>query len=89
VNFYSPQLAVASFIAEFYRKGDNVTTSRLHIMDVLRQAKMAAGFQAASHTVVDPEWRAEQMSRPCDCEPANAQRILTAREAGLESLFRK
>src|SRR5258706_7063929 len=33
VNFYSPQLAVASFIAEFYRKEGNVTTNRLHIMD--------------------------------------------------------
>jgi len=86
VNFYSPQLAVASFIAEFYRKGDNVTTSRLHIMDVYAK-RNGSWIQAASHTVVDPEWRAEQMSRPATVNPQMRQRILTAREAVWKAYF--
>ncbi len=86
VNFYGPELAVASFFAEFYRKADNVTTSRFRIVDVYAK-RNGNWIQAASHTVIDPVWRAEQMSKPLTVTPEMRQRILTAREAVWKAYF--
>ena len=86
VIFYSPELAVASFIADFYRKADNVTQSRFRIMDVYAK-RNGNWIQAASHTVVDPAWRAEQTSLPSTVTPEMRQRILTARAAVWKAYF--
>ena len=86
MNFYSPDLAVANFIAEFYRKADNFTTSRLHIMDVYAK-RNGNWIQTASHTVTDPAWRSEQTARPATVNPEMRQRILTAREAVWKAFF--
>lgn len=84
VQFYSPELAVASLFGEFQR--DSITLRRFRIMDVY--AKRNGGWiQVASHTVVDPEWRAEQMSKPMTVGPEVRQRILTAREAVWKAWF--
>jgi len=77
VQFYSSELAVASFFGEFVREG--VTLRRFRIMDVYAKRK-GAWIQVASHTVIDPEWRAEQMSRPTAIGPGMRDRILAARE---------
>src|SRR5689334_14017619 len=88
VHFYSPELAVASFFGEFQRKdGDTtITLRRLRIMDVYAKRK-GGWIQVASHTVVDPEWRAEQMSHPMNLTPQVRQRILAAREAVWKAWF--
>ena len=77
VQFYSPELAVASFFGEFVR--DGVTLRRFRIMDVYGKRK-GSWIQVASHTVIDPEWRAEQMSKPLTIGPGMRDRILAARE---------
>ena len=77
VQFYSPELAVASFFGEFQR--NTITLRRFRIMDVYAKRK-GAWIQVASHTVIDPEWRAEQMSRPTAIGPGMRDRILAARE---------
>jgi ketosteroid isomerase-like protein len=84
VQFYSPELAVVSLFGEFQR--NSITLRRFRIMDVY--AKRNGGWiQVASHTVVDPEWRAEQMSKPMTIGPEIRQRILTAREAVWKAWF--
>ena len=77
VQFYSPELAVASFFGEFVR--ENVTLRRFRIMDVYAK-RNGSWIQVASHTVIDPEWRAEQMSRPMTIGPQIRQYILQQRE---------
>ncbi len=88
VMFYSPELAVASFIGEFENKsgGGWVTTNRLHIMDVYAKRK-GRWIQVGSHTVVDPAWRAEQASMPATLPPRARQQILNAREAVWKAYF--
>jgi hypothetical protein len=88
VQFYSPELAVASFFGEFQRKdGDTtITLRRFRIMDVYAKRK-GSWIQVASHTVVDPEWRAEQMSHAVSLSPQVRQRILAAREAVWKAWF--
>src|SRR3954452_1117945 len=88
VHFYGPELAVASFFGEFQRKNDEttITLRRFRIMDVYGKRK-GNWIQVASHTVVDPEWRAEQMSRPMNLTPQIRQRILAAREAVWKAWF--
>jgi uncharacterized protein DUF4440 len=84
VHFYSPELAVANFVGEFLKDGK--TLRRFRIMDVY--AKRNGGWiQVASHTAVDPEWRAEQMSKPLPLTPQIRQRILAAREAVWKAWF--
>jgi uncharacterized protein DUF4440 len=84
VQFYSSELAVASLFGEFQR--NSITLRRFRIMDVY--AKRNGGWiQVASHTVVDPEWRAEQTSQPMAIGPQIRQRILTAREAVWKAWF--
>ena len=88
VHFYSSELAVANFFGEFQRKDGNttITLRRFRIMDVYAKRK-GSWIQVASHTVIDPEWRAEQMSRPMKLNPEMRQRILTAREAVWKAWF--
>src|SRR5215470_18882330 len=88
VHFYSPELAVASFFGDFERNigGANVTMRRFRIMDVYAKRK-GGWIQVASHTVVDPEWRAQQTSRPVTLSPQVRQRILAAREAVWKAWF--
>ena len=86
VNFYSPELAVASFNLEFFRKADNVVQNRFRIMDVYAK-RNGSWIQAASHTVVDPIWKSEQASNPTAVPPQMRQRILTAREAVWRAFF--
>jgi len=83
VNFYSPDLAVATFFGDFERKTGNetVTLRRFRIMDVYARRK-GGWIQVASHTMVDPEWRAEQMSTPTVVTPEMRRRILAARLCG-------
>jgi hypothetical protein len=84
VHFYSPELAVASFFGEFQR--NSITLRRFRIMDVYAK-RNGNWIQVASHTVVDPEWRAEQMAKPMTIGPEIRQRILTAREAVWKAWF--
>jgi hypothetical protein len=88
VHFYGPELAVANFFGEFQRKDGNttITLRRFRIMDVYAKRK-GGWIQVASHTVVDPEWRAEQMSRPVTVSPQIRERILAAREAVWKAWF--
>ena len=88
VHFYSPELAVATFIGEFQRQdGDTtITLRRFRIMDVYAKRK-GGWIQVASQTSVDPEWRAEQMTRPTNVSPDMRQRILAAREAVWKAWF--
>jgi len=88
VHFYSPELAVVNFNGEFQRKdGDTaVTLRRFRIMDVYAKRK-GSWIQVASHTVVDPQWRAEQMARPMNVSTEMRQRILAAREAVWRAWF--
>lgn len=86
VMFYGPDLAVACFIGEFERKADSVTTNRLRIMDVYAK-RQGQWIQVGSHTVVDPDWRAEQTSKPLNVTPQIRQRILTTREAVWRAWF--
>lgn len=84
VHFYTPELAVVNFVGEFQR--DGTTLRRFRIMDIYAKRK-GSWIQVASHTVVDPEWRAEQMSKPMTISPEVRQRILAAREAVWRAWF--
>jgi hypothetical protein len=84
VHFYGPELAVASFFGEFQRSG--ITLRRFRIMDVYAKRK-GSWIQVASHTVIDPEWRAQQMSKLMTITPEIRQQILTAREAVWRAWF--
>ena len=84
VHFYGPELAVASLFGEFQR--NSITLRRFRIMDVYAK-RNGKWIQVASHTVVDPEWRAEQMSKPMTIGPEIRQRILTARDAVWKAWF--
>jgi len=88
VHFYNPELAVANFFGEFQRKDGNttITLRRFRIMDIYAKRK-GSWIQVASHTVIDPEWRAEQMSRPMNLTPQIRERILAAREAVWKAWF--
>jgi hypothetical protein len=88
VHFYGPELAVASFFGEFQRKdGDTtITLRRFRIMDVYGKRK-GTWIQVASHTVIDPQWRAEQMTQPTVLSPPQRQRVLAAREAVWKAWF--
>ena len=88
VHFYGPELGVASFFGEFQRKdgGTTVTLRRFRIMDVYAKRK-GGWIQVASHTVIDPEWRAQQASQPAKITPRLRERILSAREAVWKAWF--
>ncbi len=88
VHFYSPELAVACFNVDFGQKsgGDLITRVRFRIMDVYAK-RNGQWNQAASHTVVDPAWRAHQMSQPATLPPPEKQELLQAREAVWRAFF--
>jgi hypothetical protein len=88
VYFYSPELAVASFFGDFERNigGATVTMRRFRIMDVYAKRK-GNWIQVASHTVIDPEWRQEQMSKPLTVTPQIREQVLAAREAVWKAYF--
>jgi hypothetical protein len=88
VHFYGPDLAVASFFGEFQRKDGNttITLRRFRIMDVYGK-RNGNWIQVASHTVIDPEWRAAQMSQPRAITPRMREQILAAREAVWKAWF--
>lgn len=88
VQFYGPDLAVACFMGDFEKKNTNppVTLNRFRIMDVYAR-RNGNWIQVASHTVVDPLWRAEQTSQPLNISPQIRQRILAAREAVWRAYF--
>jgi ketosteroid isomerase-like protein len=88
VHFYGPELAVASFFGDFERNiGDvTVTMRRFRIMDVYAKRK-GNWIQVASHTVIDPDWRLEQMSKPATVTPQIREQILAAREAVWKAYF--
>jgi ketosteroid isomerase-like protein len=88
VHFYSPELAVASFFGDFERNigGATVTMRRFRIMDVYAKRK-GSWIQVASHTVVDPDWRLEQMSKPAIVTPQIREQVMTAREAVWKAYF--
>lgn len=88
VHFYGPELAVASFWGGFEAKSGNTTTTlrRFRIMDVYAKRK-GNWIQVASHTVVDPVWRAEQMSQPRTITPETRALILAKREAVWKAWF--
>ena|GEM_PF-209162 len=88
VLFYNPELALASFVGEFHRKNGDADTLqvRYRITDVYakRQGKW---IQVASHTVVDPAWRAETSSQPTAIGPRMRDQILAAREKVWKAYF--
>jgi ketosteroid isomerase-like protein len=88
VHFYSPELAVASFFGDFERNvsGATVTMRRFRIMDVYAKRK-GSWIQVASHTVIDPDWRLEQMSKPLTVTPQMREQVMTAREAVWKAYF--
>lgn len=88
VYFYTPELAVANFIGEFNRKEGNTTKTlrRFRIMDIYAKRK-GSWIQVASHTVIDPAWRAEQMSKPASISPEMRQEILAKRDAVWKAWF--
>jgi hypothetical protein len=87
-HFYSPELAVACFMVDFGTKNGNelVTNMRYRIMDVYAK-RNGHWIQAASHTVVDPTWRAERMTMPATLPEQSRQRILEARESVWRAYF--
>src|SRR5262245_9697618 len=88
VYFYSPELAVASFFGDFERTigGATVTMRRFRIMDVYAKRK-GNWIQVASHTVIDPAWRQEQMSKPSAVTSQIREEVLAAREAVWKAYF--
>lgn len=87
-HFYSPELAVVCFNVDFGQKsgGDLITDVRYRIMDVYAK-RNGQWNQAASHTVVDPAWRAQQMTLPATLPPQAKQQLLQAREAVWRAFF--
>jgi Domain of unknown function (DUF4440) len=88
LHFYNPELAVASFFGDFERTigGTKVTLRRFRIMDIYAK-RNGSWIQVASHTVIDPEWRLQQMSQPATVSPRLRQQVLTVREAVWKAWF--
>jgi ketosteroid isomerase-like protein len=88
VHFYSADLAVANFFVDFGTKsgGEFKTGTRYRIMDIYAR-RNGAWNQAASHTVIDPAWRAEQMSQPATLPPQARDQLLSARDAVWRAYF--
>lgn len=85
VHFYTPELAVANFIGEFNSK-EGATLRRFRIMDIYAKRK-GSWIQVASHTAIDPDWRAEQMSKPQSVGPDGRREILAKRDAVWKAWF--
>jgi hypothetical protein len=85
VHFYTPELAVVNFLGGFQSK-DGVALRRFRIMDIYAKRK-GNWIQVASHTAIDPKWRAEQMSKPANVTPEMREQILAKREAVWKAWF--
>jgi uncharacterized protein DUF4440 len=55
-------------------------------MDVYAK-RNGSWIQVASHTVIDPDWRQEQMSKPTTVTPQIREQVLAAREAVWKAYF--
>jgi ketosteroid isomerase-like protein len=88
VHFYTPDIAVANFFVDFGQGSGAAfkTGTRYRIMDIYVRRK-GAWNQAASHTVVDPIWRAEREAQPGVLPPVVKQQLLDAREAVWRAFF--
>jgi ketosteroid isomerase-like protein len=87
-HFYGPDTAVANFFVDFGRLSGNefTTSTRYRIMDIYVR-RGGHWNQAASHTVIDPVWRAEQMSKPTTIPAPAREQLLAAREAVWRAYF--
>ena len=87
-HFYGPDTAVVNFFVDFGRLsgGEFATLTRYRIMDIYVR-RNGQWNQAASHTVIDPTWRAEQTSRPATLPPPVREQLLAAREAVWRAYF--
>lgn len=88
VYFYTPELAVVNFLGGFQRKEGNTTVPlrRFRILDIYAKRK-GSWIQVASHTALDPKWRAEQMAQPWEITPEMRTNILAQREAVWKAWF--
>ena len=88
VHFYGADLAVANFFVDFgdTASGEFKTGTRYRIMDVYAR-RNGAWNQAASHTVVDPVWRAAQGAQPATLPPPVRDQLFAAREAVWRAYF--
>lgn len=88
VHFYSADLAVANFHVDFgnLKDGEFTTGTRYRIMDIYAR-RNGEWNQAASHTVVDPGWKAEQQSLPGTLPVPIRDQLLAAREALWRAYF--
>jgi hypothetical protein len=88
VIFYNPELAVANFNLDFWRKSGETleTTIRYRILDVYAK-RGGHWIQVASHTVIHPEWTAMQNTMPATLPPQVRQRLLESREAVWRAWF--
>ena len=88
VHFYTPELAVVNFLGGFQKKEGNtaVALRRFRIMDIYAKRK-GNWIQVASHTVTDPQWRMEQMSKPHTVSPESRREILAKRDAVWKAWF--
>ncbi len=88
VHFYGLDLAVANFLVDFgdTASGEFKTSVRYRIMDVYAR-RNGAWIQAASNTVVDPIWRAEQNAQPATLPQPVRDQLLAAREAVWRAYF--
>ncbi len=85
VHFYNPELAVVNFLGGFQTK-DGKPLRRFRIMDIYAKRK-GNWIQVASHTAIDPQWRAQQMAQPMTITPEMRQHILTKREEVWTAFF--
>lgn len=88
VIFYAPEIGVANFNLEFWRKnGDKKeTTIQYRITDVYAKRR-GAWIQVASHTAIAQDWIAKQNALPATLSPPLRQRLLEAREAVWRAWF--
>lgn len=88
VHFYTPDLAVVNFLGGFEGKEGNtrVALRRFRIMDIYARRK-GSWIQVASHTAIDPDWRARRLSQPATITPEMREQILAQREAVWRAWF--
>ena len=88
VHFYTADIGVVNFLVDFGQNtgGEFKTGTRYRIMDIYVR-RNGAWNQAASHTVIDPAWRAEQQSLPGTLPPPVKEQLLAAREQVWRAYF--
>ena len=78
VHFCNLELAVANFIGEFLARPAKRCGGSASWTSTPSERKLDP---VASHTAIDPEWRAEQMSKPLNVTPDIRKQVLAKREA--------